>query len=71
MVHPRIVNNFSLWDFLLGKLKLGSGVSSKEKLQFLSQEVNHLLEEVDQLWNGCCNLISEFNQVKFNKNKTN
>ncbi len=68
MANQKILTNFSLWDILLGKLRLTmrtsspasrNNISLKDKFKFLLQEITNLLDEVSNLWNGCCDHVEE------------
>jgi hypothetical protein len=66
MVSPKIVHVVTLWDFLVAKLRQehsNGSVSRKETLQFLFDEVEKLLQELSNLWKGCCHTLEDDNQV--------
>ena len=74
MANQKILTNFSLWDILLGKLRLNlrtsspasrNNVSLKDKFNFLLREITSLLDEVSNLWNGCCDRVEEL-EVRVN-----
>jgi hypothetical protein len=66
MVSPKVVHVVTLWDFLVAKLRQkhsNGSVSRKETVQFLFDEAEKLLEELSNIWRGCCHTLEDENQV--------
>ena len=65
---PKVIGFISVWDFLLAKSEGRQGFgqvqrSPKEKLQDLTDEVEGLLRQLTDLWQGCCLPVEDVPQV--------
>ena len=74
-IKSKILGKFSLWDLLLEKLHLHEKekmcksytkqISLKDKLNFLLTQIEELLNEVNLMWNACCDSLQNMDcQVK-------